>query len=45
MAQLLLLASLLAIVFFVWRLVSTYVLRTPVDNLPGPPSGSLFSGL
>lgn len=44
MTQLLLLASLLAVIFLLWRLVSPLVLRTPVDNIPGPLSGSLFSG-
>ncbi|KAM5542771.1 hypothetical protein V8D89_003732 [Ganoderma adspersum] len=39
-----LIAVSLGIIFLLWRLVSTYVLRTPVDNIPGPQSGSLFSG-
>ncbi|KAI1791311.1 cytochrome P450 [Ganoderma leucocontextum] len=44
MAQLLIISVSLTVVFLLWRLVRQYVLRTPVDNLPGPPSGSLFSG-
>ena len=45
MAQPLVIAISLGAIFLLWRLLSTYVLRTPVDNIPGPKSGSLFSGL
>ena len=45
MAHPLVIAISLGAIFLLWRLLSTYVLRTPVDNIPGPKSGSLFSGL
>ena len=34
----------LSLVYGFWFIVRRYVLRTPVDNIPGPPSQSLFSG-
>ena len=30
--------------YFVWWLVKDYFLRSPLDNIPGPPSGSIWSG-
>ncbi|KAM5542773.1 hypothetical protein V8D89_003734 [Ganoderma adspersum] len=44
MAHPVLIAISLGAIFLLWRLVSSYVLRTPVDNIPGPQSRSLFSG-
>ncbi|KAI1782200.1 cytochrome P450 [Ganoderma leucocontextum] len=44
MAQLLVIPVSLTVVLLLWRLVSQHVLRTPIDNIPGPPPGSFFSG-
>ena len=30
--------------YFVWWLVKDYFIRSPIDNIPGPPSGSIWSG-
>ena len=45
MNQLLFTAGSLVVVFLLWLFVSHFILRTSVDNIPGPPSASLFSGL
>ncbi|PIL30684.1 cytochrome P450 [Ganoderma sinense ZZ0214-1] len=44
LTQSLFIAGALATLFLVWRLVSPYILRTTVDNIPGPQSASFFSG-
>nr|VWO95436.1 Isochorismate synthase/isochorismate-pyruvate lyase MbtI (EC (Salicylate synthase) (EC (Salicylate synthetase) (YbtS protein) (Yersiniabactin biosynthesis salicylate synthase YbtS) [Ganoderma boninense] len=44
MTQPLFIAVVLAIVLPLWRLLSPYILRTTVDNIPGPQSVSFFSG-
>ncbi|KAI0697098.1 cytochrome P450 [Cerioporus squamosus] len=30
--------------YLVWWLVRDYFIRSPLDNIPGPPSGSIWSG-
>ncbi|PIL26672.1 cytochrome P450 [Ganoderma sinense ZZ0214-1] len=44
MTQSLLIALSLVVIFILWRLVSRFLFRTTVDNIPGPQPGSFFSG-
>ncbi|PIL26669.1 cytochrome P450 [Ganoderma sinense ZZ0214-1] len=44
MTQTLFIVGVLAVLLLLWRLVSPYVCRTTIDNIPGPQSASLFSG-
>ncbi|TBU29234.1 cytochrome P450 [Dichomitus squalens] len=44
MTQLLVLAVSLGALRLLWLLIRNYIVRTPVDRIPGPPSGSVFSG-
>ncbi len=32
------------VLYFTWRLVRNYVVGSPLDKIPGPPSGSIISG-
>ncbi|KAI1788589.1 cytochrome P450 [Ganoderma leucocontextum] len=32
------------ILHFIWRFARNYLVRSPLDKLPGPPSGSIISG-
>ncbi|KAI1788591.1 cytochrome P450 [Ganoderma leucocontextum] len=44
MPQLAVLVASGLILHFIWRFTRNYLVRSPLDKLPGPPSGSIISG-
>ncbi|KAM5540048.1 hypothetical protein V8D89_006188 [Ganoderma adspersum] len=44
MAQLAVLVVSSLVLYFGWRLVRNYVVKSPLDKIPGPPSVSIISG-
>ena len=44
MAAYLLLAATGAFVYFALKIFRNYLFRSPLDNIPGPPPVSLFTG-
>ncbi|KAI1790098.1 cytochrome P450 [Ganoderma leucocontextum] len=44
MAHLTVLVASGLVLYFMWRLVRNYFVSSPLDKIPGPPSGSIISG-
>ena len=45
MAHLVVLVASGLVLYSAWLLVRNYVVRSPLDKIPGPPSGSFLSGV
>ena len=37
-------SALVLVLYFVWRLLRNYIVSSPLDKIPGPPSGSVITG-
>ena len=43
--QLVALVVLSVILYFGWRFVRNYIVKSPLDKIPGPPPASIISGV